>query len=121
MSYPEQETVFARRARWTILVLVVAAIVLWATGVFAHDWYTGLQNKAGEYCCNKHDFKPVRAWVDPTDGLWHAMYPTKDGEVEYAIPPEIILPDDKNKEPFQAHLAVVYGKPRCFLRKAAGG
>lgn len=107
--------------RRTLLLSSACAAVV-AKAASAHDWYTGLKNKAGEYCCSIHDFKPVRAWIDPTDGLWHALYPTADGKmIEYAIPPEIILPDEMNKEPFQAHLAVVYGKPRCFLRKAAGG
>lgn len=103
-------------------LLVLLVIMLISCDAKAHDWYTGLKNKAGWSCCNMHDFKPVQAWISDVDGLWHALYPLANGEfVEYVIPPEVILDDALNQEPFQAHLAIVADKPSCFLRKAAGG
>jgi hypothetical protein len=100
-------------------VLAIGAIISVA---HAHDWYTGLQNQYGHYCCNKHDFKPVQAWQDD-DGLWHAMYPNDDGTfTEYVVTdPKTMVDDNKNQEPFQAHMAIVDGGVRCFLRKATGG
>ncbi len=87
----------------------------------AHDWYVGLQNKRGWICCNKDDFKPVQAWQDDAAN-WHALYPNADGtKTEYIIEEWQMVDDKFNKEPFQAHLAVMNGQVRCFLRKAAGG
>ena len=102
--------------------LAFSFFLLLTTSAFAHDWYSGLKNKYGWPCCDKHDFKPVRAWVDRDDGLWHALYPNDDGTVtEWIIPNDLILDDSLNKEPFQAHLAIYKGEIRCFLRKRAGG
>jgi hypothetical protein len=99
-----------------LLALALGLVASSCEPALAHDWYTGLTNKLGWHCCNQHDFKPVKAWQDD-DGRWHAIY---DG-VEYVVPDYAILPDEKNLEPFQAHMAVMLGVVRCFLRKAAGG
>lgn len=108
---------------FAIIAIIWAAVIALKRPAHAHDWYAGLQNKRGEWCCNKHDFKPVRAWVDEKDGLWHARYPNGDGTfTEYVVDdPDTIVDDHKNLEPFQAHLAVMGGRVRCFLRKASGG
>ena len=88
----------------------------------AHDWYSGLRNRYDLPCCNKDDFKPVKAWQDKESGQWIALYPNDDGTVtEWAIPDDLILDDNLNQEPFQAHLAIYKGQVRCFLRKRAGG
>lgn len=111
-----------KRSATLLLCTAIMGLGMCSPESYAHDWYTGLKNKRNEMCCSIHDFKPVKAWIDETDGLWHAIYPYADGRTqEFAIPEDIILPDELNKEPFQAHLAVLYGKPRCFLRKSTGG
>lgn len=103
------------------VTLLTTAAILQGVAVEAHDWYTGLVNKKGWICCSKDDFKPVQAWTDD-NGQWHALYPNEDGtKTEYAIEEWQMVDDKFNKEPFQAHLAVMNGQVRCFLRKSAGG
>lgn len=101
-------------------ILVILFVIFFPASVSAHDWYTGLHNQKGWICCNKDDFKPVRARM--IDDVWHAWYPEKDGSItEYRVPEWAIVDDKYNKEPFQAHLAVMSGQVRCFLRPGAGG
>jgi hypothetical protein len=106
---------------FAIIAIIWAAVIALKKPAHAHDWYKGLKNYRGDFCCDIHDFKPVRAWQD-AEGLWHALYPEDDGTItEYVVDPLLVLDDHHNKEPFQAHLAVRGRVPRCFLRKASGG
>lgn len=101
---------------FAIIAIVWCAVIALRKPAHAHDWYMGLKNSDGESCCDRTDFKPVRAWQG-ADGIWIGVY---DG-IEYRIPPHVILEDRHNLEPFQAHMAVRGGRVRCFLRKASGG
>ncbi len=89
-----------------------------------HDWYRELKQPGTGYsCCNgstadvEGDCRPMRA-VERADG-WYALI---EGEGWVLVPPAVILSDEKNRAPLEAHgCRSKSGTWYCFLRKRAGG
>src|SRR5262245_33154968 len=52
--------------------VLVAAIALLCVSntVFAHDIYSNLRDKAGRYCCNGQDCRPVQVTVLPNGSYY---------------------------------------------------
>jgi hypothetical protein len=87
-----------------------------------HNWYKGLQSPMGFSCCNamtsetEGDCRPVRAFYDGEQ--WKALV---DGKWE-AVPANVVLPDNLNKDPLHAHACRSRGGTwYCFLPGKAGG
>jgi hypothetical protein len=51
------------------LMAAIALLCLSST-VLAHDIYTNLRDKAGHYCCNGQDCRPVQATVLPNGSYY---------------------------------------------------
>jgi hypothetical protein len=88
-----------------------------------HDWYRSLTKPGtATSCCNamrpdgEGDCRPVRAVL--REGEWFALIP---GEGWLPVPRDVILPDDMNREPLEAHACrSKAGTWHCFLRKGGG-
>src|SRR5262244_4134712 len=62
----------SQRALGSEMKALVAAIALLclSTSVLAHDIYSNLRDKAGHYCCNGQDCRPVQATVLPNGSYY---------------------------------------------------
>ena len=83
----------------------------------AHDWYSGLQNEAGEYCCGGNDCAAVPDQdVTPVPGGYQVHVPFfKSGPVAGFVPNSRAKPA---KEGGQYHLCYWGGEIKCFFYPA---
>src|SRR5262245_46983322 len=51
-------------------LLVAIALLCLSTSVLVHDRYSNLRDKAGHYCCNGQDCRPVQATVLPNGSYY---------------------------------------------------
>ncbi len=93
------------------LALVVATL---PTSLWAHDWYSGLVNEAGQYCCGGNDCAEVAdQYVTPMKNGYLVNVPDFFGKsVEAFVPSARARPA---KQGGNYHMCVVAGDVRCFF------
>ena len=99
--------------------IVLAALVALALVVpaLSHDWYSGLQNEAGQYCCGGNDCAEIGdQYVKPVKGGYEVKVPDFFGK-----PVSGFVPNARAKPAKQGgnyHMCVVGGDIRCFFYPA---
>lgn len=96
--------------RSILLVVLLSA----ATPSYSHDWYTGLQNEAGQYCCGGSDCAAVPdRYVTPIPGGYRVDIPDFKGQSVHALVPNARA--RPAKEGGEYHICVVGHEVRCFF------
>lgn len=106
-------------------VIAVAVILcVWASGAYAHSWYTGYQNSRKQSCCGGSDCAQL-----PDD----AVHPIKGGYTITYLPPgfpnasqlkmPITIPNAEaqpGEDPVHYHLCIWGSEAKCFFTPAPG-
>ncbi len=98
-----------------IAVTVIYLVMI--SGAYAHDWYSGLQNEAGQYCCGSNDCAEIAdQYVTPMKNGYQVHVPDFFG-----LPVDGFVPNARAKPAKQGgnyHMCVVGGVILCFFYPA---
>lgn len=107
----------------SILVTILVMILL-SGAAYAHDWYTGTANRAGQLCCSGYDCAIVPgALIEETRGgfrvvLEPGQHPMVTRRVEHFIPYREMMASPDGK--FHLCLFPTQDNPRCFFGPVGG-
>lgn len=100
-----------------VMVLFLFIVLLWSSGAYAHDWYSGITNEKGESCCGGNDCAAIPDEdVTPVPGGYQVHVPNfKGGPVQGFVPNSRAKPA---KEGGEYHLCYYGQHIACFFYPA---